>query len=504
MARVAGLGGSVASRSRCSAGSPGRTGSRGARPALADGPLATRASAICTALSAAPLRRLSPLTNRASAWSSPSARPGCGRPARDRSPRPGAGWASRPARPPVPGRGARSPRSGPSAESNSATMACECPVNTGTRTQVQVTERSGSPRIFRLSSRNFCSSLVSPRAVLHQVAGDRQHVVGDGVGEDGRPAGTSTARPSKVRATPPRPPSSSAGSRARPPRPARRPTPPGRSRRSAGRSPAASWSGLSTGIATMVVQFGLATIPFGIEPRASSLTSGTTRGTSGSIRHAEELSMTIAPAAAKRGASSREPGAPQENRARSRPAGSAAAASSTDQLLAAGRRAGGRPSATEANTRSSSSGKSRSSRTARITPSRPARSRRPLRLACRSVYERAAHRRRPRPSDRASPGSPAQDSSKASCRARTASSTAAARIMQEIRIDEVEIISMLMPCGGQRLEGQGGDPGMRLHAGPDERDPGHVGVAVDPGRPELGDESLADLGADRRGRRRGR
>ncbi len=86
---------------------------------------------------------------------------------------------------------------------------------------------------------------------------------------------------------------------------------------------------MSTGIATIVVQFGLATIPFGIDPRASSLTSLTTKGTSGSIRHAEELSITIAPAAAKRGASSREPGAPQENSAKSSPAGSAAAASST-------------------------------------------------------------------------------------------------------------------------------------------------------------------------------
>ena len=37
------------------------------------------------------------------------------------------------------------------------------------------------------------------------------------------------------------------------------------------------------------------------------------------------------------------------------------------------------------------------------------------------------------------------DSSKAACRARTASSAASARIMHEILIDEVEIISILMP-----------------------------------------------------------
>ncbi len=82
-------------------------------------------------------------------------------------------------------------------------------------------------------------------------------------------------------------------------------------------------------MATMVVQFGLATMPLGIDASAAALTSGTTRGTSGSMRHADELSMTMAPAAANLGASSVEAAAPPENRARSRPAGSAVAASST-------------------------------------------------------------------------------------------------------------------------------------------------------------------------------
>ena len=94
-------------------------------------------------------------------------------------------------------------------------------------------------------------------------------------------------------------------------------------------SPAASCSGLSTGIATMVVQLGLATIPLAIVASADSLTSGTTRGTSGSIRQADELSITTAPAAAKRGASCREAVAPLEKRAMSMPEGSAVAASST-------------------------------------------------------------------------------------------------------------------------------------------------------------------------------
>src|SRR5437660_1714620 len=58
------------------------------------------------------------------------------------------------------------------------------------------------------------------------------------------------------------------------------------------RSPASSCSGLSTGIPTIVVQLGLAMIPLGIEARAWALASGTTRGTWGSMRQAEEFSTT--------------------------------------------------------------------------------------------------------------------------------------------------------------------------------------------------------------------
>ena len=83
--------------------------------------------------------------------------------------------------------------------------------------------------------------------------------------------------------------------------------------------PAASCSGLSTGMATMVVQFGLATIPLGMESSAAALASGTTSGTSGSMRQADELSMTMAPAAARRGARVRETEAGAEHNARSMP-----------------------------------------------------------------------------------------------------------------------------------------------------------------------------------------
>jgi hypothetical protein len=45
---------------------------------------------------------------------------------------------------------------------NSALIDSECPVNTGTRTQVPLTASSGMPRILRLSLRSFWSSSVSP------------------------------------------------------------------------------------------------------------------------------------------------------------------------------------------------------------------------------------------------------------------------------------------------------------------------------------------------------
>jgi hypothetical protein len=72
-------------------------------------------------------------------------------------------------------------------------------------------------------------------------------------------------------------------------------------------------------MAAMVVQLGLATIPFGRSAIACGLTSATTSGTCGSIRQADELSITTAPASATRGASSSEVPLPAENSATSRP-----------------------------------------------------------------------------------------------------------------------------------------------------------------------------------------
>src|SRR5882757_2748182 len=93
--------------------------------------------------------------------------------------------------------------------------------------------------------------------------------------------------------------------------------------------PASSCNGFSTGIAAIVVQLGLAMIRLRALLISPGLTSLTISGTSGSIRHADELSMTMAPPAANFGASSRDEAAPDENKAMSRPVTSAVAASST-------------------------------------------------------------------------------------------------------------------------------------------------------------------------------
>src|SRR5262245_15085226 len=68
---------------------------------------------------------------------------------------------------------------------------------------------------------------------------------------------------------------------------------------------ARSCSGFRATTIWIVEQFGLATIPLGMLRRASALTSGTTSGTSGSMRQALELSTTIAPARAAIGENSR-------------------------------------------------------------------------------------------------------------------------------------------------------------------------------------------------------
>ncbi len=111
----------------------------------------------------------------------------------------------------------------------------------------------------------------------------------------------------------------------------------------------------------MVEQFGLAMIP-SWPSRSCGLTCETTSGMVGSIRQADELSMTVAPRAAAAGARSREMSAPALKRAISTPSKASGTASAismvwprTDTVRPADR--------PEASRRNSPTGKSRSPRT---------------------------------------------------------------------------------------------------------------------------------------------
>ena len=77
--------------------------------------------------------------------------------------RPSAGSAPRRARRPARRPSSSRARAGVIGRSNSALIASEWPVKTGTRTQMPETSRSGRPRILRDSLRSFCSSSVSLR-----------------------------------------------------------------------------------------------------------------------------------------------------------------------------------------------------------------------------------------------------------------------------------------------------------------------------------------------------
>ncbi len=96
------------------------------------------------------------------------------------------------------------------------------------------------------------------------------------------------------------------------------------------------------------------------------MTSATTSGTSGSLRQALELSMTVAPAAATRGAHPFDVEPPLENSAMSRPAKSAVAVSSTTTSPSAHGSVVPAERA-EAKKRMSSSGKPRSASRVRMT-----------------------------------------------------------------------------------------------------------------------------------------
>src|SRR5438093_2291238 len=119
--------------------------------------------------------------------------------------------------------------------------------------------------------------------------------------------------------------------------------------------------------AVMAVQFPLATMPLWLA-RASGLISGTTKGTSGSIRKAEELSTHTVPAAAAAGAIRRATVPPAEVRARSIPSNQRSCTPLT--VISPPRKASRFPSERgEANATASSRRKFRSSNSCRIVRS---------------------------------------------------------------------------------------------------------------------------------------
>src|SRR5438132_3906521 len=83
----------------------------------------------------------------------------------------------------------------------------------------------------------------------------------------------------------------------------------------------------------MVEQLGLAMIPLGIRASAPAFTSGTTSGTSGSMRQALELSTTTAPARAATGLYSRLIAAGVLDRTTSTPANASGRSGSTGYVL---------------------------------------------------------------------------------------------------------------------------------------------------------------------------
>ncbi len=158
------------------------------------------------------------------------------------------------------------------------------------------------PRIFRDSLRTFSSSEDQPPSRADPAQGTTFSASGAGNGESGASPATalrtSPATWPSVRS--PATAASSSYSRSAPDWPAPDAawydaTTNSRSAHRACRVPSAA-------IIVSVVQFGFAMMPLGRSRAAAGFTSGTTSGTSGSIRNAAELSTTTAPAAAATGA----------------------------------------------------------------------------------------------------------------------------------------------------------------------------------------------------------
>ena len=255
--------------------------------------------------------------------------------------------------------------------------------------------------------------------------------------------------------------------------------------------PAASCSGLSATTICIVEQFGLATIPLRMSASASGLTSETTSGTSSSIRHFDELSTTIAPAAAKRGAHSPDVdaagGEDRDVEALDRLVGQRLHDADALQLLA-GRALGGER-------HDLARGEAALAQQPQHRRRRPARSRR-------------------RPRRGTSPAGGGQSTHRAcspigrSCRIASAPSSNARvqrlhRVGDAVAADHARDLDRrgrdhldVDPLAGEHREHLRGDARVRLHPRADDRDLAHLGLVVDPADPELADDRLERLARD--------
>ena len=154
---------------------------------------------------------------------------------------------------------------------------------------------------------------------------------------------------------------------------------------------------------------------------ASALTSGTTSGTSGSIRNAPELSTTTAPRAAATGAHCADTASGTSNMATSTPSKTSGASACDRRRPRRAPAASGRPTAAEATSRISPHEERRARTGCRASRCRPRRSRR--RRASVGCGPARAHR----PVPAYTVASSAPPSSNASCTARTARSRSVSR-----------------------------------------------------------------------------
>ena len=230
----------------------------------------------------------------------------------------------------------------------------------------------------------------------------------------------------------------------------------------------------------MVVQFGLATMPFGRWSSACGFTSATTSGTSGSIRHADELSMTVTPAAATRGAERTRAVAAGREQRDVEPGRIGDVGVLDGDLRRRSTAACARPNGPRRSTaaRRRGSGGRRGSPASRCRPGRWRR---------RHLHAWAKGYRRP------SGATPQFRRLRRRARTRCAAPAPTARRRRrrrrsEMRIVDVEIISMLTPSFASVSNIFAATPGLVFMPAPIERDPADVVVVGDAARADLGDE----------------